>query len=747
MFPARAAFAICLFGTSSWLAAQAPRPNSNALDAAALGFEVPDEGGLPRGWSGTPAGTVSLDRTTFRSGTASAKLQRGPSRGGASSALLIASIPIDFTGEKIELVGYLRTADVSGYADLFMREDGATGVVALDSAQQRRIEGTHDWLEYRIELPLAAGAQRLLFGAALAGEGTAWVDDLRILVDGVPLADVPRLQSVLETDREFSAGSGIATDGLSRAQVRNLAVLARVWGFLKYHHPRVAKGELHWDFELFRVLPQILRAASAVERNAALLAWVQHVGEPTRCNPCASAVPEPALAPDVGWIDDEALLGEALSNYLRAVYRNRAAGAEHFYAGVAPGTGHPVFTNELTYEPSVVSDAGYRLLALFRYWNMVEYWFPYRDVIGEAWPSVLPDFIPVFVAARNRHEFGVAFAQLIARINDTHAIVQTGMNPLPPYGACQIPAVVRFVEGRATVVGYSHAVEGPLSGLQVGDVVVSINRNSLRRLVRQRFPYYAGSNDAAKLNRMATFLLRGHCEPAELRIRRGTARLRVRAARIPVSEIDYQALANHDKPGETLQWLTDDVAYLKLSTILQDDVADHFQALRRARGLVVDVRGVPGQSVVFIFGGRLVSDPTPFARFSRPDVANPGAFVLGEPVQLAPVAPHFDGPVAVLVDETTVSRAEYMAMALRAAPRAFVVGSTTQGADGDVSILPLPGGVVSRFSGLGVFYPDGSPTQRIGIVPDVVATPTIDGVREGRDDVLEAALRELASRR
>ena len=64
-----------------------------------------------------------------------------------------------------------------------------------------------------------------------------------------------------------------------------------------------------------------------------------------------------------------------------------------------------------------------------------------------------------------------------------------------------------------------------------------------------------------------------------------------------------------------------------------------------------------------------------------------------------------------------------------------------------MSILPLPGGVVSRFSGLGVFYPDGSPTQRIGIVPDVVATPTIDGVREGRDDVLEAALRELALRR
>ena len=94
-----------------------------------------------------------------------------------------------------------------------------------------------------------------------------------------------------------------------------------------------------------------------------------------------------------------------------------------------------------------------------------------------------------------------------------------------------------------------------------------------------------------------------------------------------------------------------------------------------------------------------------------------------------------------------MSQAEYTAMALRASPRAFVVGSTTQGADGNVSTLPLPGGVASRFSGLGVFYPDGSPTQRIGIVPDVVVQPTVDGIREGRDEVLETALRELASRR
>jgi C-terminal processing protease CtpA/Prc len=46
-------------------------------------------------------------------------------------------------------------------------------------------------------------------------------------------------------------------------------------------------------------------------------------------------------------------------------------------------------------------------------------------------------------------------------------------------------------------------------------------------------------------------------------------------------------------------------------------------------------------------------------------------------------------------------------------------------------------------SGIGVFYPNKKPTQRIGIVPDVKVEPTIAGIRNGRDEVLEEALRQL----
>ena len=145
--------------------------------------------------------------------------------------------------------------------------------------------------------------------------------------------------------------------------------------------------------------------------------------------------------------------------------------------------------------------------------------------------------------------------------------------------------------------------------------------------------------------------------------------------------------------------------------------------------------------MVFELGGHLVNTPEEFARFTRPDLNNPGAFVwVPAAVRHQPALPHYAGRVAILVDEVTQSQAEYTAMALRVAPDVAVIGSTTAGADGNVSAITLPGNLGGYITGLGVFYPDQSPTQRIGIIPDSTVKPTVAGITEGRDEVLEWAI-------
>jgi len=142
-------------------------------------------------------------------------------------------------------------------------------------------------------------------------------------------------------------------------------------------------------------------------------------------------------------------------------------------------------------------------------------------------------------------------------------------------------------------------------------------------------------------------------------------------------------------------------------------------------------------------GNLLVDKRTPFVTFTNADLGNPGAFGFGPTVNVEPAQPHFAGRVAILVDETSISNSEYTTMALRASPRAMVVGSQTAGADGNVSPIALPGNVRTGFTGIGVYYPDRTPTQQVGVKIDVPCKPTITGIRAGRDEILECALRAL----
>jgi carboxyl-terminal processing protease len=79
-------------------------------------------------------------------------------------------------------------------------------------------------------------------------------------------------------------------------------------------------------------------------------------------------------------------------------------------------------------------------------------------------------------------------------------------------------------------------------------------------------------------------------------------------------------------------------------------------------------------------------------------------------------------------------------MALKTAPDVTCIGSQTAGADGNVSSITFPGGYVTYMSGIGVYYPDGSETQRVGIIPDIEVKPTIDGIKNRKDEVLERAI-------
>ncbi len=741
------------------LAGPAAALAQTTIDALNLDFERIDrKTNRPAGWWAQHNGTYEMaaDSLVRQQGRYSLRI-RSVSKKPDSKEFGVATlrIPASFRGKTIRLTGFMKTENIQGsYAGLWMRVEGDEGTLDFDNMSKLNVQGTTDWKSYTIQLSLSDDAQAILLGGLTPGTGTLWIDDLELTVDGKPLAKAPfkeikRYKAAQDT--AFRRGSGVALDHLSPAQVENLAVLGRVWGFVKYYHPAVARGDYNWDAELLRVLPKVLGSATPQARNEVLSAWLTSLGPVPACATCRKTSRYPVrLKPDLAWLTDEKQLGPALSRQLEYLRLNRNQGP-HYYVSEAPYSGNAVFHHEEAYAQPTTPDAGLRLLALYRYWNMIAYFFPYRYAIGEDWQQVLPEFIPQFAAARTDEQYRLTALALIARIHDSHANIFGNDKVLAAYyGQYYAPVQVRFVEGQAVVTGYYHEALGPATGLQKGDVVLRVDGVPVADLVKARLPLTPASNEPTQLRNLAQNLLRGRTEQVQLLVRRADREFPLTVARGTSKDVLKRNLDYGTPDPKAPAWhlLPGNIGLLALNTLHQEQLPAIMREAQATKGLVVDMRNYPAEFIVArTLPQYLMPRKTAFIQFTGPQLTYPGNFLIA-PLETIPAskgAP-YAGKIVILVNELTQSLAEFTAMALRAVPGAIVVGSTTAGADGNVSSIVLPGNITTMISGLGVYYPDGRETQRVGIVPDVVVQPTIKGIREGRDELLEKAVQLIEAK-
>jgi C-terminal processing protease CtpA/Prc len=105
--------------------------------------------------------------------------------------------------------------------------------------------------------------------------------------------------------------------------------------------------------------------------------------------------------------------------------------------------------------------------------------------------------------------------------------------------------------------------------------------------------------------------------------------------------------------------------------------------------------------------------------------------------------PRYKGKTVMLIDERAISQSEHSGLFYRAANGTKFIGSPTAGANGDVTYFMAPGDIRINFSGHDVRWPDGKQLQRVGLTPDIEVRPTIEGIRAGRDEILERAVKYL----
>jgi hypothetical protein len=134
----------------------------------------------PQGWRSRDSDAeFSLDDRVVHAGTHSLRVTSADaSRLNRFSQTLEAH---EIHGNRVRITAHVKTsAETTGTAALWVRLDGDTGVVYVDSTRARYEEGTPEWTRREIEVPIPTGAVRVTFGGELAGTGTAWFDDFGI---------------------------------------------------------------------------------------------------------------------------------------------------------------------------------------------------------------------------------------------------------------------------------------------------------------------------------------------------------------------------------------------------------------------------------------------------------------------------------------------------------------------------------------------------------------------------------------
>jgi C-terminal processing protease CtpA/Prc len=356
------------------------------------------------------------------------------------------------------------------------------------------------------------------------------------------------------------------------------------------------------------------------------------------------------------------------------------------------------------------------------------------------WKTVGDELLPQVDQVKTDDEFGLLCLRMVARMEDSHAVLQPAKAKLPAIVFPQFdPGFSCLIDDRSRPVIFHVDRNGPArqAGVQIGMAVVSINGESADEAIARcmkRLSTYSGYSSERTLRFDATRLFMRHAnrgDPVELTLEDSDGKqyghklpATIGARYIPRSPVPMQGI--NDSADFGFKKLDDETGYLRVRRIREGLAASVDGALSEMgpiKHLIIDARGNSGGG----FDGNLV-----FRNFDPDDKEQPDR-------------PRFTGRIAILIDERCISAGEGWVSWFVAKKRAKLFGTTTAGASSRKETYTISNGLYSVVIPVRPYrgYLD-RPIERRGIEPDVEVRSRASDLARGKDTVLEHARQWLA---
>lgn len=426
------------------------------------------------------------------------------------------------------------------------------------------------------------------------------------------------------------------------------------------------------------------------------------------------------------WID-HSFINDEIRQELRKIAEQKIK-QPSCYMKLFEGRDDILIPNEKDYNENVIFFYNYRLLALFRFWNVIYYFYPYKYLIDQSWDIVLSDFIPQFITASNIPSFHNIIRKLTTRMNDGHVITNVS----------HFYDIFKF--SYITLVDTFTVIRTPQEGssLKRGDIILSLNNQNIRSVRDSVAVWITSSNNHFTENAINGWIY--HV------INNGCSITVLRNQQVMTFKEDQKAVRTNTEVPLSFYEISNDIYYTNLAKLKSAEVPGLMDSLKNYKSIIIDLRNYPVNSGFDeLLCNLSQTQDFDYAMSTCVDFSHYGAFyILNQhvtfPDELLRKRKYYNGKVVVLINSSTMSAAETKAMCFRN-HGATLVGTRSAGANGGVIDVSLFGGITVSYPCYGFYFPDGTQIQKTGIIPDIEIYPTMDDIEAGRDEIIEAAIK------